>query len=850
MSGASSVSSPIPVKDVSSKPVQRALQNAQEFVSDIAGQFQRMKDFGEETRLDGELGGLASQFEDDMTKRLGVARGHESSFYNSDGSWRESSLNTFIRNYEGRFKKLKGAFVSPEAAAKFEAKQQSVMQQLRQRAGGLLLKGQIQESRQAFEEGLKGDLDRRDFSSARSRYIGAHHAGLITETAMNSGILNVDKTEAKQNFNNLAATNPAGAYDLLDSEDYKNRFSPYELDAMRRKLASQARPAAADSFFNSFVLTRKKDKGKSGTKNDGPEWTGFYTKKECGWIRAFEAGKGAIVRPQIAAAAAEEARAFNPSLSQEESEVARDAYIQKYSRFGLEKEWLGRQWTAADDMRKKLKTPTIDIKGRLNLLEKKGTLLNQQAFNAENQPYSDEEGWKSGGKFRDEFMGQLGLTPTETNKSAMAKYMAYARANHAAGLRSQISERFHSWRENDGKDATQAEQQAKLISLTREITGNRDISFVDEGVNQMDSNIANARDAQRSRFAQWAVKSGRKYWVDSSAQEAPMQRVSLGFDSTRKDLPAGILLPREMVQDLFPTHAKGMIESGNIDLSARPVVRNADGSISTVRSISVGIDGKEYLIPTVSEDGKILSEDDAVKQFKKTGKHLGVFDSPEDATAYARRLHEGQDVLYGDGLKDYVVEATFDNEHFRRFRVVGTCEGDSPQMSYAVAREGFYDTGRSFAVDMRIIKGDTDELMKQQDAALPTGKAVKINKSALRGLSPYEQAFYDAGKKYGVDPKLLIAIAMHETNQGTSPAFLRKNNAMGISPNGGGPRDFSSVEESIDYAARLLRKHYLDKGLTTIAAIGGKYAPVGADNDPRNFNQHRAKGVRKYYNSL
>lgn len=79
--------------------------------------------------------------------------------------------------------------------------------------------------------------------------------------------------------------------------------------------------------------------------------------------------------------------------------------------------------------------------------------------------------------------------------------MAYARAAHAAGLRSQISERFHSWRENDGKDATQAEQQAKLINLTCEITGNRDISFVDEGVKQMDSNIANAKDAQKTKFS-------------------------------------------------------------------------------------------------------------------------------------------------------------------------------------------------------------------------------------------------------------------------------------------------------------------------------------------------------------
>ncbi|MCQ5042078.1 hypothetical protein NE654_13470, partial [Akkermansia muciniphila] len=57
-------------------------------------------------------------------------------------------------------------------------------------------------------------------------------------------------------------------------------------------------------------------------------------------------------------------------------------------------------------------------------------------------------------------------------------------------------------------------------------------------------------------------------------------------------------------------------------------------------SNSVEMDGKDYLIPTVSEDCKVLSEDDAVNKFKQTGKHLGVFNSPEHATAYARQLHE------------------------------------------------------------------------------------------------------------------------------------------------------------------------------------------------------------------
>ena len=93
---------------------------------------------------------------------------------------------------------------------------------------------------------------------------------------------------------------------------------------------------------------------------------------------------------------------------------------------------------------------------------------------------------------------------------------------------------------------------------------------------------------------------------------------------------------KQIKPTLTPT---GLLEKGNIDLVNRKQLNNADGTISSVSTMTVEMDDKTYLIPSVI-DGKRLSQKEAISHFNKTKEHMGVFKTQKDADLYDEALHQ------------------------------------------------------------------------------------------------------------------------------------------------------------------------------------------------------------------
>ena len=767
-----SVNVPVP-RDVTGDVLRRGVAQVGQNIDGMCREMVETEDSTKQFEQERILIQTQDEVGSEARRRLQLPDGDPDAFFDERGNFSKKALNNFASPYLKRLQGIGSGILNPDLARKMRFKAAV--------AGDKMLNDLFDSgkevARKKQETALNSSLKLAEETNNWGWYEDLVHegvrAGAIDSAKGNLLLFRGKKTASRHHFENLAATNPDLAAEMINRGELDGYFSAAEQDEMMRSLRRQ------DDNRLTEVVEQTASRPKS--KNDRQAVTnallsGPVYQEELGFHAVYERdGDYSACAPQIDSfiyRVADMVRA-----GEEGSDLAgkKENVILLCKRYGksaeFQKDILNRmdKWAG-----RKNEYPVLKVSERMREIAEM-PLYRQADYNqAIGTLHSEAAG--AYGLYLDSALG-AGMK-AKGKEEWMQEYkkekLENLQKNLAAKTEGDVRDAFEVWYEgyksmNNGKEPSSIIQEEKFQTILREVTGRRDLIIPKRGAlidrEQEEVSIIWKRgDDERLNAGPKLLSEGEK----QTLRRKDMLRKPVTFpamvsvDTVNTNAPAGILLPESMRQ------------------------RFGDD-----------VSGLAALVPSSSSS--------------RRGKPLPV-------VGYTRGSSP-QLTLSGASKLRMTFSSKMDTNV--------TISPASPEMREFFKRE---------------YPGSQDWKQNAGESRVPAAK--------LGGLGQYSQAFYDAGRKYGVDPKLLMAIAMHETGKGTSAAFLRKNNAMGISPNGGGPRAFSSVEESINYAARLLRTHYLDQGLTTIAAIGGKYAPAGAGNDPRGLNKHWVNGVSKYYKSF
>lgn len=767
-----SVNVPVP-RDVTGDVLRRGVAQVGQNIDGMCREMVETEDSTKQFEQERILIQTQDEVGSEARRRLQLPDGDPDAFFDERGNFSKKALNNFASPYLKRLQGIGSGILNPDLARKMRFKAAV--------AGDKMLNDLFDSgkevARKKQETALNSSLKLAEETNNWGWYEDLVHegvrAGAIDSAKGNLLLFRGKKTASRHHFENLAATNPDLAADMINRGELDGYFSAAEQDEMMRSLRRQ------DDNRLTEVVEQTASRPKS--KNDRQAVTnallsGPVYQEELGFHAVYERdGDYSACAPQIDSfiyRVADMVRAGEegPDLAGKKENVillckryGKSAEFQKDILNRMDK-WAGR----------KSDVPMLKVSDRFQNMSVMKLYRQSDYNNSVGMMHKESEAAYALYKQSAIASGQNAESKDEWMKKDKKERLASLEKNLAANTEKVVRERFEAWFEgykssHNDKDPSSAIQEDMLEAILRNVTGRPDLMTVKYGhtldeERQRVSTTWKMEDDERLNAGPKLLSEGEK----QTLRRKDMLRKPVTFpamvsvDTVNTNAPAGILLPESMRQ------------------------RFGDD-----------VSGLAALVPSSSSS--------------RRGKPLPV-------VGYTRGSSP-QLTLSGASKLRMTFSSKMDTNV--------TISPASPEMREFFKRE---------------YPGSQDWKQDAGESRVPAAK--------LGGLGQYSQAFYDAGRKYGVDPKLLMAIAMHETGKGTSAAFLRKNNAMGISPNGGGPRTFSSVEESINYAARLLRKHYLDQGLTTIAAIGGKYAPAGAGNDPRGLNKHWVNGVSKYYKSF
>jgi hypothetical protein len=103
-------------------------------------------------------------------------------------------------------------------------------------------------------------------------------------------------------------------------------------------------------------------------------------------------------------------------------------------------------------------------------------------------------------------------------------------------------------------------------------------------------------------------------------------------------------------------------------------------------------------------------------------------------------------------------------------------------------------------------------------------------------MAPHADLIVEVSDKYGLDWRLLVAIAQQESNLGKK-APSNSYNAWGWGVHSRGTLRFSNWEQGIETVAKGIKEKYIDKGYTTPEEIMSKYTPLSSGSWAFGVNQ-------------
>lgn len=122
------------------------------------------------------------------------------------------------------------------------------------------------------------------------------------------------------------------------------------------------------------------------------------------------------------------------------------------------------------------------------------------------------------------------------------------------------------------------------------------------------------------------------------------------------------------------------------------------------------------------------------------------------------------------------------------------------------------------------VKGDSTLAETQDARATILANFLKRYNSPMKPYDYFGQKLVEIADTYGIDFRLLPAIAMQESNL-CKKIPEGSYNCLGFGIHERGTLKFDSYEANFDRAGRELKKYYIDRGLTTPEQIMAKYTP-------------------------